>query len=48
MANEADRDVALVRVAADTICRMSEAQAVAMHHRITGVSTGSVLEAIVV
>lgn len=49
MADEAgDNPDALVRVAADTVCRMSEAQAVAMYHRITGVSTGSVLEAIVV
>jgi dGTPase len=43
-----DDSEALVRVAADTVCRMSEAQAVAMFHRISGVSTGSVLEAIVV
>ena len=49
MATEAGDDPeALVRVAADTICRMSEAQAVAMYHRITGLSAGSVLEAIVV
>jgi dGTPase len=49
MADEAGGDEeALTRVAADTIGRMSEAQAIAMHQRITGVSTRSVLEAIVV
>jgi dGTPase len=49
MADDAGDDPrSLARVAADTVSRMSEAQAVAMFHRITGVSTGSVLEAIVV